>query len=60
MLLIRWVEADGDITMPELAARLADERQVVVHPASLSRYLRNTGYTVKNVWPTPSAMVISG
>lgn len=46
-LLIGWVEADGDITMPELAARLADTRQVVVHPASLSRYLRKAGYTVK-------------
>lgn len=46
-LLIGWVEADGDITMPELAARLADERQVVAHPASLSRYLRKAGYTVK-------------
>lgn len=46
-LLIRWVEAEGDITMPELAARLADERQVIVHPASLSRYLRKAGYTVK-------------
>lgn len=45
--LIRWVEAEGDITMPELAARLAEERQMVVHPASLSRFLRATGYTVK-------------
>lgn len=46
-LLIGWVEADGDITMPELAARLADQRQVVAHPASLSRYLRKAGYSVK-------------
>jgi len=46
-VLIRWVEAEGDITMPELAARLADERRVIVHPASLSRFLRATGYTVK-------------
>ena len=46
-LLIRWVEAEGDVTMPELAARLASERQVVAHPASLSRYLRKAGYTVK-------------
>lgn len=46
-LLIRWVEADGDVTMPELAARLASARQVVAHPASLSRYLRKAGYTVK-------------
>lgn len=46
-ILIRWVEAQGDITMPELAARLVTERGVVVHPASLSRFLRTNGYTVK-------------
>jgi transposase len=46
-LLIGWVEAEGDITMPELAARLAAERQVVVHPASLSRFLRLEGYSFK-------------
>lgn len=46
-LLIGWVEAEGDVTMPELAARLAEHRQVVAHPASLSRYLRAAGYTVK-------------
>lgn len=46
-LLIRWVEAEGDVTMPELAARLAAQRQVAVHPASLSRHLRAAGYTVK-------------
>jgi transposase len=36
-LLIAWVETDKDITLPELAARLAEERQVTVHPSSLSR-----------------------
>lgn len=46
-VLIGWVEAQGDITMPELAARLAEERQVVVHPASLSRFLRASGYSFK-------------
>jgi transposase len=46
-LLIGWVDREGDITMPELAARLARERQVVVHPASLSRFLRAVGFTVK-------------
>ena len=46
-LLIDWVEAEKDITMPELAARLAEERQVVVHPASLSRFLRAEGYSYK-------------
>lgn len=46
-VLIRWVEVQGDITMPELAARLAEERQVIAHPASLSRFLLATGYAVK-------------
>jgi len=44
-LLFGWVEADKDITMPELAARLYDERQVTVDPASLSRFLRAAGYS---------------
>lgn len=38
-LLIRWVEAPPDVTMPELAERLKAERKVVAHPASLSRVL---------------------
>lgn len=46
-LLIGWVEADKDITMPELAARLLAERQVVVAPASLSRLLCAAGYSYK-------------
>lgn len=46
-VLIRWVEEDGDITMPELAAKLAAERGVVAHPASLSRFLIVEGFTVK-------------
>lgn len=46
-ILIRWVDTQGDITMPELAARLAEERDVVVHPASVSRFLRALGYTFK-------------
>jgi len=41
------VEADKDITMPELAARLLEERQVAVDPASLSRFLRSAGYSFK-------------
>ena len=45
--LIGWVEADGDITLPELAARLAAERGVTVHPASLSRFLLKAGFTFK-------------
>lgn len=46
-LLIGWVETDKDITMPELAARLFEERQVAVDPASLSRFLRAAGYSLK-------------
>jgi transposase len=45
--LIGWVEAEGDITMPELAARLLAERGVKAHPASLSRLLIQHGLTVK-------------
>jgi len=45
--LIGWVEADGDITMPELAAKLEAECAVTAHPASLSRFLIKAGFTVK-------------
>lgn len=45
--LAGWVEADGDITMPELAARLLAERGVTAHPASLSRLLIRQGFSFK-------------
>jgi len=45
--LLGWIEAEGDITMPELAARLLAEKAVTVHPASLSRFLRVQGFTFK-------------
>src|SRR5688572_17605735 len=45
--LIGWVEAQADITMPELAAKLKAARGVAVHPASLSRFLIARGFTVK-------------
>ena len=45
--LIRWVEEDGDITMPELAAKLAAEHGVMAHPASLSKFLIKQGFSVK-------------
>lgn len=45
--LVRWVEQDGDITMPELAAKLAAEHGVVAHPASLSKFLIKQGFSVK-------------
>jgi transposase len=46
-LLVGWVKAEGDITMPELAARLEAARGVTVHPASLSRFLIACGFSVK-------------
>ena len=46
-LLIGWVKEKGDITMPELAAKLEAARGVTVHPASLSRFLITRGLTVK-------------
>ena len=45
--LTGWVDNQGDITMPELAAKLKTERGVTVHPASLSRFLIARGYSVK-------------
>jgi transposase len=46
-MLIRWVEAKPDITMPELAERLKAETKVVAHPASLSRVLVAAGFRYK-------------
>jgi len=46
-LVIGWVEADGEVTLCELAERLAAEHGVTVHHTSLSRLLRAAGYTVK-------------
>lgn len=45
--LIRWVDAEPDITMPELAARLATATGMKAHPASLSRALLKAGYSFK-------------
>ncbi len=42
-VLLDWVEADPDITMPELPAKLAAEKKVTAHPASLSRVLLKAG-----------------
>lgn len=46
-MLIGWVEAAPDITMPELAAKLLAETGVEVHPASLSRVLLRAGLSFK-------------
>ena len=45
--LIGAVEAEPDITMPELAARLQAERGVVAAWASLSKLLCRAGFTYK-------------
>lgn len=45
--LLEWVEAEPDITMPELAAKLSAEKAVTAHPASLSRVLLKAGLTFK-------------
>ena len=45
--LLEWVDADPDITMPELSAKLAAEKDVTVHPASLSRVLLKAGLSFK-------------
>ena len=47
MALIGWVEAESDITMPELAAKLKAEKDVTAHPASLSRVLLMADYSFK-------------
>ena len=47
VFLIAQVEDKPDITMPELAARLARERGVRASPASLSRVLCQAGLTYK-------------
>ena len=46
-MLVGWVEAEPDITMPELAARLLAETGIEAHPASLSRILIQSGFSFK-------------
>lgn len=46
-VVIGWVEADGELTLHEMAERLAAEHGLVVHHTSLSRLLRAAGFTVK-------------
>jgi len=45
--LLEWVETEPDITMPELAAKLKAEKDVMAHPASLSRVLLKAGLSFK-------------
>jgi transposase len=45
--LVAQVEAEPDITMPELAQRLMEGRGISADPASLSRLLCRAGFTYK-------------
>lgn len=45
--LIRWVEVQSDISMPELSRKLEAETGIVAHPTSLSRTLRSAGFRYK-------------
>lgn len=45
--VIGRVEAEPDITMPELAAELERARGIKAHPASLSKLLCRSGFTYK-------------
>ncbi|KFC70867.1 ISSpo6, transposase orf A [Bosea sp. LC85] len=45
--LVAQVEAQPDMTMPELAARLAEATGVKAAPAVLSRFLCRLGFTYK-------------
>jgi transposase len=46
-ILIGWVKAEKDITMPELVAKLEAAHGVKVHPASMSRFLIVQGFSFK-------------
>jgi len=45
--VVAQVEAQPDITMPELAARLSEARGAKAAPAVLSRFLCRLGFTYK-------------
>jgi transposase len=49
--LVEWVEAEPDMTMPELAAKLLAEKGITAHPASLSRVLIRAGFSFKKSAP---------
>jgi transposase len=48
-MVIQTVEATPAITMPELAARLLDEHEIVAAPAMLSRFLCRRGFSYKKM-----------
>src|SRR5262245_29069158 len=49
--LFEWVEAEPDITTPELAAKSKAEKDMTAHPASLSRLLKAGQSFKKHCWP---------
>src|SRR4051812_47172812 len=53
--IIAKVEAQPDVTMPDLATWLEEHHGVKADPSNLSKLLCRTGFTFKNVWPTPLA-----
>jgi len=57
--LMKWVDAEPDLTMPELSARLIAATGVRARPTSLSRVLLKAGYSLRNVWPAPSTRGLS-
>lgn len=46
-MLIRWVETQSNISMPELAAKFEPATKTRVHLASLSRALVGAGFRYK-------------
>ena len=42
-----WVDARGDVTLSERAARLAAGHGIMAHPSSLCRLLKEAGFTVE-------------
>lgn len=56
--LLAAVDAEPDVTMPELARRLEAERGAAAAPAVLSRYLRACGLTRKKRRCSPRSGIV--
>ena len=52
--VLSWIDENPDITLVEIAARLALQGHVFA-PSTIWRLLDRHDYTVKNVWPAPLA-----
>lgn len=53
--ILSLIEEAPDITLAELGARLAAERDVRAAPSTVWLFLGRRGITFKNVWLAPSA-----